>query len=88
VTGNCVIPRHPSACTPVILRAGVADGQLSECLDPTATAAEILAFQEGALILWRLDPGNTKRPGRGSPHWGSTARSVSSVGLRPRSMWE
>jgi AcrR family transcriptional regulator len=42
-----------------ILRAGVADGPLNECLDPKATAAEILAFQEGALILWRLDPDNT-----------------------------
>jgi AcrR family transcriptional regulator len=42
-----------------ILSAGIADGELPACLDPNATAAEILAFQEGALILWRLDPDNT-----------------------------
>ena len=42
-----------------ILRAGVADGELTECADPEAIAAEILAFQEGALILWRLDPDHT-----------------------------
>jgi hypothetical protein len=36
-----------------------ADGPFNGCLDPEATAAEILAFQEGALILWRLDPDNT-----------------------------
>lgn len=42
-----------------ILGAGIADGELPGCLDPEATAAEILAFLEGALILWRLDPDNT-----------------------------
>lgn len=42
-----------------ILRAGVADGELTQCPDPDATATEILAFQEGALILWRLDPDHT-----------------------------
>lgn len=42
-----------------ILRAGVQTGELADCPDPDATAAEILAFQEGALVLWRLDPENT-----------------------------
>jgi AcrR family transcriptional regulator len=42
-----------------ILRAGVAAGELTQCPDPDATATEILAFQEGALILWRLDPDRT-----------------------------
>ena len=39
-----------------ILRAGVRGGELAGCPDPEAAAAEILAFQEGALVLWRLDP--------------------------------
>lgn len=42
-----------------ILRSAAADGPRNEGLDPEATAAEILAFQEGVLILWRLDPDNT-----------------------------
>jgi AcrR family transcriptional regulator len=42
-----------------ILREGARTGELTSCPDPDATAAEILAFQEGALILWRLDPDNT-----------------------------
>ena len=42
-----------------ILRTGVQSGELSDCPDPDSTAAEILAFQEGALVLWRLDPQNT-----------------------------
>lgn len=42
-----------------IVGTGVRSGELSDCPDPDATAAEILAFQEGALILWRLDPQNT-----------------------------
>jgi hypothetical protein len=33
-------------------------------VDPEATAAEILAFQEGALILWRLDPDHFRAPVR------------------------
>ena len=32
--------------------------------DPEATAAEILASQEGALILWRLDPDHFRAPVR------------------------
>ena len=39
-----------------IFRTAVADGELASCPDPEAVADEILAFQEGALVLWRLDP--------------------------------
>ncbi|WP_211246449.1 TetR/AcrR family transcriptional regulator [Amycolatopsis taiwanensis] len=41
-----------------ILRTAIRTGELANCPDPEAVAAEILAFQEGALILWRLDPGD------------------------------
>lgn len=39
-----------------ILSTGIDNGELDSRLDPEWLAAEILAFQEGALILWRLDP--------------------------------
>ncbi len=42
-----------------VLRGGIDSGEITDCPDPDATAAELLAFQEGALIVWRLDPERT-----------------------------
>lgn len=51
--------RHLREAIADILRGAAENGELTGCPDPDATAAEIIAFQEGALILWRLDPGST-----------------------------
>ncbi|MHB1853611.1 MAG: TetR/AcrR family transcriptional regulator [Acidimicrobiales bacterium] len=39
------------------IRTGQDRGEISAAVDPEATAAEILAFQEGASLLAQLDPG-------------------------------
>jgi AcrR family transcriptional regulator len=62
--------RHLRRAMADILRTGVRTGELANCPNPDATAAEILAFQEGALILWRLDPDNTDLRGLYETHLG------------------
>lgn len=61
--------RHLRHAMADILRTGIRTGELTDCPDPDATAAEIIAFQEGALILWRLDPENTDLRGLYETHF-------------------